>query len=176
MTKLTVINGSMRVVGYTQKVLMKEKEMLQKRYDILERDTEYFWLDNNIRACNACDKCIEGCQYSDQFTKILNSIALSEIVLFGSPVYLDLPSAKMVAFLTRLNCMAENTKREFFKGKKAYFVSVGYCSGTKCVIIAMQGACEMLGFDIPGRSSKEYIILWKDKKVRGGFDDSFNLE
>ena len=32
----------------------------------------------------------------------------------------------------------------------------------------MMGACEMLGFTIKGRSSREYIVKWSDTKLRGG--------
>ena len=37
------------------------------------------------------------------------------------------------------------------------------------------GACEMLGFTIEGRSTREYVVLWKDKKLRGGMtrNDTF---
>jgi hypothetical protein len=28
----------------------------------------------------------------------------------------------------------------------------------------------MLGFTIAGRSTREYIALWKDKKLRGGMN------
>lgn len=88
--------------------------------------------------------------------------------MLGSPVYLDMPTPQMVAFLTRLNCKAENTNREFFRDKKAYLVATSFCSGTKTVLHTMMGACEMLGFTIEGRSTREYITLWQDDKLRGG--------
>lgn len=41
----------------------------------------------------------------------------------------------------------------------------------------MMGACEMLGFTIEGRSTREYIYKWDDIKVRGGMhrDDTIIL-
>lgn len=89
-------------------------------------------------------------------------------VLLGSPVYLDMPTPQTAAFLTRLNCMAENTDRTFFEGKNIHLLSTAYCSGTKTCIHTMMGACEMLGFTVPGRSTREYICKWDDKKIRGG--------
>lgn len=166
MNKLVVINGSYRRDGFTKRCLDAEAERLQKRYGIVEM--QYFFLDDQIVACLNCDKCQVGCVIEDQFQDIAKEIKNADAVLFGSPVYLDFPSPKMLAFLSRLNCYAESTKREFFRDKKAYFVAVAYCSGTKTVIHTLMAACEMLGFTIEGRSSKEYIQLWRDKKIRGG--------
>ena len=100
--------------------------------------------------------------------KIIEELITSDAMLLGSPVYLDMPTPQTVAFLTRLTCMAENTNRTFFEGKKAYLLSTSWCSGTKTCIHTMFGACEMLGFTIDGRSSREYVRLWKDNKLRGG--------
>lgn len=38
----------------------------------------------------------------------------TDFVILGSPVYLDMPTPQMVAFLIRLNCKAESTGRKFF--------------------------------------------------------------
>ena len=42
----------------------------------------------------------------------------------------------------------------------------------------MMGACEMLGFTIPGRSTREYIVKWSDLKLRGGMsrDDAIFID
>uniref|UniRef100_UPI00402638FA NAD(P)H-dependent oxidoreductase n=1 Tax=Candidatus Scatousia sp. TaxID=3085663 RepID=UPI00402638FA len=99
---------------------------------------------------------------------IIDAMEDASDVMLGSPVYLDMPTPQTVAFLTRLNCMAENTDRKFFANKVIHLVSTAFCSGTKTCIHAMMGACEMLGFTIKGRSSREYIVKWSDKKLRGG--------
>ena len=59
--------------------------------------------------------------------------------MLESPVYLDMPTPQTVAFLTRLNCMAENTDRKFFANKAIHLVSTAFCSGTKTCIHAMMG-------------------------------------
>lgn len=170
--KLVVVNGSYHKNGLTTKCLTARRAALMKELGIAEEDAKYFFLDDNIRSCVDCGtgRCVKGCRYRDQFQEIAAAIEEATAVLIGSPVYLDTPTAKVLAFLHRLNCYAEPTKREFFRGKKVYLHANGYCSGTKAVIRAMMGACEMLGFTIPGRSTSEYIILWKDKKIRGGSD------
>lgn len=164
--KLVVINGSYRKNRLTKKCLDAEAQRLKEKYKI--REIKYFLLDDQLMACVHCDQCQVGCIIQDQFQKIAREIKDAERVLFGSPVYLDFPTPKLLAFLSRLTCYAENTEREFFRGKKAHFVATAYCSGTKTVIHTLMGACEMLGFTIEGRSSKEYVRLWKDRKIRGG--------
>lgn len=164
--KIVVVNGSYRPKKYTYRALMAEAERLQKQYNIQE--IKYFFLDDSIAACRHCSQCQLGCRFNDQFQEIAYELKDAERILLGSPVYLDMPSAKMVAFLTRLCSYSETTNREFFRNKKAHFVSVAYCSGTKAVIHTLMSACEMLGFTMEGRCSREYVFLWKDKKVRGG--------
>jgi len=168
--KLVLINGSYKKDGFTKKCLDIEAKRLKEKHGINE--IKYFFLDNKLTACIHCDQCRIGCVIQDQFQEITVEIKDAERVLFGSPVYLDFPSPKLLAFLSRLTCYAESTEREFFRGKKAHFVATAYCSGTKTVIHALMGACEMLGFTIEGRSSKEYIQLWRDKKIRGGMKPS----
>ncbi len=165
MKKIVVINGSYRPNGFTAKCLKAEAERLSREHDL---EIKYFFLDDNIPACRNCSPCHKGCQFIDQFQKITKEIEGAERVLFGSPVYLDFPSPKLLAFLSRLTSLAESTQREFFRDKKAHFLATAYCSGTKTVIHCLMGACEMLGFTIEGRCSKEYIQLWRDKKIRGG--------
>jgi len=174
--KLVVVNGSYRENGFTKKCLDKEAERLKKKYKI--KEIKYFFLDDQLVACLHHEECRIGCIIQDQFQEIAGEIRDAERVLFGSPVYLDFPSPKLLAFLSRLSCYSENTGREFFRDKKAHFLATAYCSGTKTVIHTLMGACEMLGFTIEGRSSKEYIQLWRDKKIRGGMtqDDACYLE
>ncbi len=168
--KLVVVNGSYHIDGLTTRCLGVRKSVLQNEFGISGKNTESFFLDDNIRSCVDCGvgRCIAGCCYKDQFQEVAAAIKDATAVLIGTPVYLDMPTAKIVAFLSRLNCYAEPTKREFFRGKKVYLHANGYCSGTKAAVGTMMRACEMLGFDIPGRSTSEYIILWQDKKIRGG--------
>ncbi|MFA6533296.1 MAG: flavodoxin family protein [Patescibacteria group bacterium] len=175
MNKLIVINGSYRKDGFTAKCLTKETQRLKEKYQFSE--VKNYFLDDLV-GCRNCAKCQIGCSIKDQFQEIAEDIKNADRVLFGSPVYLDFPSPKLLAFISRLNCFAESSQREFFRDKKAYFLAVSYCSGTKSVIHTLMAACEMLGFTIEGRSSKEYIELWKDKKIRGGMtrEDSCYLD
>lgn len=174
-TKLVIINSSPRPddISNTYKALMAEKEFLEKENKNMK--VKYIKLPTDIMGCINCSRCSIDCNIKDEFQSIVAEIEDASHVLLGSPVYLDMPTAQMVAFLTRLNCKAENTDREFFKNKKAYLLATSYCSGTKTVIYSMMGACEMLGFTIEGRSSREYVQLWQDNKLRGGMSKNDSI-
>jgi len=165
MKKLTIINGSYRKNGFTIAALEAEAERLIEKYDMM---ATFYHLDDDLVACRFCDTCVMGCRFKDQFQELFEAIKDSDRVMFGSPVYLDFPSPKLLAFLSRLGFCTEKDDRKAIAGKKAHIVACGYCSGTKTVVHTLMGAIEMCGFDIEGRSTKEYISLWKDGKVRGG--------
>lgn len=168
MKKLTVICGSPRSINEsnTYAALNAGIDYFKKNNKNLE--VAFYKLPVNLQGCINCKKCNLWCNIQDGFQKILKDIETSDSILLGSPVYLDMPTPQVVAFLTRLNCMAENTNREFFKGKDIYLLATGFCSGTKTCIHTIIGACEMLGFNIPSRSTREYIVKWNDTKLRGG--------
>ena len=168
MKKLVVINGSPREdsISNTYKALNAEIKFYKEKYPDLK--VVYFKLPKNMQGCVNCNKCNIDCNIKDEFQNIVAEIESASDVLIGSPVYLDMPTPQTVAFLTRLNCKAENTDREFFKDKNIHLLSTSFCSGTKTCIHTMMGACEMLGFTIGGRSTREYIVKWSDKKLRGG--------
>jgi multimeric flavodoxin WrbA len=100
---------------------------------------------------------------------IIEKIKRYPKILIGSPVYCDFPSPKLLAFLSRLAVLSEGMKRKPFKNKWIYIHTNGFCSGTKSAAKIIMDACEMIGFKHKGRCISEYIELWKDNKIRGGF-------
>lgn len=172
MKKLLILNGSPRTddESNTYKALMAEAEFYKKKHPTVE--IIYKKIPPDITGCRNCHSCHTYCNIKDGFQNIIHEMEDATDVLLGSPVYLDMPTPQTVSFLTRLNCMAENTDRVFFEGKKLYLVATSYCSGTKTCIHTMMGAGEMLGFTIAGRSTREYICKWDDEKIRGGMHRS----
>jgi multimeric flavodoxin WrbA len=159
-------NGSPHRDGHTAKAIEAVTEYLQGVYGAAFSLT--LDLPVNLQGCLGCEKCVQRCRIKDDFSVYLAHLQLAKVVLIATPVYLDMPTAQTVAFLTRLNCMAESTGRKFFQGKDVHLLAVSYCSGTKTAIHTMMAACEMLGFNISGRSTWEHSQIWKDNKVRGG--------
>jgi multimeric flavodoxin WrbA len=168
--RLVILNGSYHRDGLTSKCLEEVAKRICLDNFIDQKDVSRVFIDDNIRSCVGCGpgKCVGGCTFKDQFQEIAREVDKARYVLIGSPVYLDMPTAKLTALLHRFNCYAENTGREYFRDKLVFIHANGYCSGTKSVIKTIMGACEMLGFSVDGRASTEYVELWKDKKIRGG--------
>ena len=175
--KIVVINGSERSNDISEtykaiKIVLDELKFNScGKYtndDILIYD-----IPHDFNGCLHCEKSNDRkhkyCKFnSQQDDDIITHIKNAEIVLFASPVYLDTPTGKMLNFLHRLSCVSEYSRRRIFNKIHAYTLAVGYCSGTKTVCHTLFGALEMLGFNIPPRSSRERILLWKDERIRGG--------
>ena len=177
--KLVCFNGSPHGNGHTKQAISEYAEFLIKTKGYSK--VSVIDIPQNLTGCRGCEKCVQGCISGNNkpwLDQAILHIKEADGVMLGSPVYLDMPTAQVIAFLTRLNSMAESTDREFFKGKKMYIITVAYCSGTKSVAHTLMGAAEMLGFDIEGRSTREHIVLWKDMKLRGGMsrNDSIFLK
>lgn len=175
--KLVIINGSPRPdeASNTKRALKSFSEyfIAENKEHGIEVESVYFKLTPDFRGCMNCKECVQYCHIKgDMFWRILKELEDATDVMIGSPVYLDMPTPQTVAFLSRLNCMAESTERKFFEGKRVWLCSTAYCSGTKTCLHSMMGACEMLGFTIPGRSTREYIQKWDDTKIRGGMSST----
>ena len=106
-----------------------DEEAQDKFYQIV-KDREFFGikLPKDMNGCFNCKTCIPRCvQKGDNLKDIIDAMEDASDVMLGSPVYLDMPTPQTVAFLTRLNCMAENTDRKFFANKVIHLVSTAFC-------------------------------------------------
>jgi len=170
--KILAINGSPRKEGDTKRIL---KEEIEKFWTGPYYESEIIDLEH-ISECLACGghqkACKIGCIIKDQMQILIKKLKEADILILGSPVYMDMPTARTIAFLSRLT---EQTKHNRFSniGKYASALASGYCSGTKAVISSLNNALEMMGFEIQGRSSREYLEIWRDNKTRGGVPNDF---
>ena len=89
-------------------------------------------------------------------------------IYFCFPVYLNMPTPKLMSFLSRLASMNDNESRMMFKNQNAYIVSIGDVSGTQKASSDVMIALNMLGFNLPPRCVYEHINNWQDNKIRGG--------
>ena len=170
--KVLAVNGSPRKNGDTKRLLREE---VSKYWTGPYYESSFIDL-KSISECLACGghqkNCEPDCIIDDQMKELLPKVKETDVLLLGSPVYMDLPTARTIAFLSRLTGQTKFNRRAYI-GKYASALSPAWCSGTKAVIGALTNALEMMGFEIQGRSSREYIKLWADEKTRGGVPDDF---
>lgn len=104
--KMVAINGSPRKNRNTSILLNK---VLQGA-NLLEIETEMVHLyDYNYKGCVSCFKCklkngisYGKCILSDELSPILETIAKSDAIVFGSPIYFRSVTGEMRSFLERL--------------------------------------------------------------------------
>jgi hypothetical protein len=98
-----------------------------------------------------------------------NQIVKYKNIVFVTPVYLNLPTPKLLAFLSRLNTYNDVNGRDLFKNYNAYISVIADVSGTQQTASVLMNALNMLGFNFRGKCITEHICEWKTNKVRGGY-------
>jgi multimeric flavodoxin WrbA len=127
-------------------------------------------------ACHDCNnkKCengIEQCclEDTDRLFYFYSQIRANENIVFATPVYLNLPTPKLLSFLSRLNTYNDVNGRDLFKDYNAYISVIADVSGTQQTASVLMNSLNMLGFNFRGKCVTEHINEWKTEKVRGGF-------
>lgn len=170
--KVLAVNGSPRKKGDTRRLLEQEVE---RYWTGPYYSSEFVNLDS-IEECLGCGghqkNCRPECVIDDQMDELIPKVKDADVLILGSPVYMDLPTSRTIAFLSRLTGETKRNRRAYI-GKYASSVSSAWCSGTKTVTSSLNNALEMMGFSIQGRSSRENIKLWRDGKTRGGVPEDF---
>ncbi len=163
-----LINCSYKRNGNTEKLINSLEKSRFREADSL------FLL--NLLACHDCDKklCkngIEQCKLKDtkNLVDFFNKIRQYQNIVFVTPVYLNLPTPKLLAFLSRLNTYNDVNGRDLFKDYNAYISVIADVSGTQQTASVLMNSLNMLGFNFRGKCITEHIIEWKTGKVRGGY-------
>ena len=171
--RVLAVNGSPRKEGDTKRLLREEIE----RYWTGPSYTSAIVDLKHLVECLACGghqkECVPDCVVKDQMRDLLPRVQVCDVLLVGSPVYMDLPTSRTIAFLSRLTGQTKFNRRAYVD-KYASALSPAWCSGTKAVIGALTNALEMMGFTIQGRSTREYAALWIDGKTRGGVPHDYS--
>lgn len=112
--KVCIINGSHRKNGNCQRFALKAKEILEKKHIV----TVYNLAELDIIPCNGCLICEDGeeCPLIDNYAEsICPTLKESDLIIFASPTYFNMPSALLVNLLDRTNNLcefcAENQKK-----------------------------------------------------------------
>ena len=104
--KVIALNGSPRKDWNTAKLLQKSLDGAKS----VGAETELIQLyDQEFKGCISCFACKRKgsktnglCAYQDALTPILKKCQEADVILIGSPVYFDYPTAQTRAFLERL--------------------------------------------------------------------------
>ncbi|MDR0508592.1 MAG: flavodoxin family protein [Candidatus Methanoplasma sp.] len=127
--KAIAINGSPRKNWNTATLL----ENALKGAESVGAETEMVHLyDLNFRGCTSCFFCKRKdsgftgqCAMKDGLTEVLEKAMASDVLLFGSPIYIGNITGEMKSFLERLlfmNVSYDSPSRTNFKGK----ISTGF--------------------------------------------------
>ena len=161
-----IINCSYKGNGDTIRLI----EALKIRFD-----GEMFYLPD-FKACRDCEikKCVQGiekCVFNstDNLFSFYEKIKQFHNIVFVTPVYLNLPTPKLLSFLSRLNSYNDVNGRDLFKDHYAYISVISDVSGTQQTASVLMNALNMLGFSFRGKCVTEHIKEWKTNKVRGGY-------
>lgn len=165
--KYLIINCSYKPRGNTYKLI----EAIQQRYV----NSEVVDLPE-FKACRDCEvkhcrKGIDHCFREDSgslfdfYLKLRNC----KNIIFATPVYLNLPTPKLLSFLSRLATYNDIAGRNLFKDHYAYIAVNADVSGSQQTASVLMNALNMLGFDFRGKCILEHINEWKTNKVRGGY-------
>lgn len=124
--KITVIHGQIRkgnTYHLTHKFLKHFKD---------SEITEFFLPKDLNHFCTGCFRCIENeqnCPFYDEKNKIMQSILVSDLIVFSTPTYCLRASAPMKSFidLTFNYWMVHKPRKEMFYKKTVIFST---CAGT----------------------------------------------
>jgi len=106
MTKILMLNGSHRSGGNTEVLL----EVMKKEFEMESMFVESISLAlTSLKHCKVCDNCATRplCNINDDdFNSILGKILEVDVLVIGTPVYVGMPSSKIIAFIQRLTYLS----------------------------------------------------------------------
>ncbi len=164
--KALIIIGSGRKKGNTSMVASLLKRNIEKKASEDGKNVEVeklFLADYNLKHCLGCRNCMDRgedkCPLTDELYKIKSKIDAADVIIFGSPVYVDNVSSMMKALIDRLAYICH--RQEFYM-KSAFVYSTSGGSSTKKTNNTIVGALLSWGFNFLGRSG--FIISHHDTK------------
>lgn len=163
-----IINCSYNANGNTNKLI---QSIIKARFST---DNVLFLPEVlGCRNCKnkVCENGIDKCCLKDRekVFKVYNTINKFDNIIFALPIYLNMPTPKLMSFLSRLSCYNDLNGRNLFSNKNAYISLIADVSGTQQTASILMNSLNMLGFNFRGKCITEYINEWKTNKVRGGY-------
>ena len=165
-----IINCSYRPNGTAAQLCKLEQERFGHEFN---EPATYFLPD--VKACHDCDKkpCKDGVgkcclPQSNEVRRFVDLILMNDDIVFVTPVYLNAPTPKLMAMLTRISSYNDVAGRDLFSNQSAYITAVADISGTQQTISILTSALNLMGFSFPSKGNREHILEWKTGKIRGG--------
>jgi len=148
-----IINSSSRINGNTSKVLDEYKKyFLQHNCKVTSLNLS----TKNIKSCLGCRKCFDkgemNCPLKDDLLEIVNLINNNDIVIFGTPIYVEDVNGILKNFIDR---MAYNSHRPQFFKNKAYVITTSGVGSSNHGVQTLMRALQSWAFNVVGY--KKYI-------------------
>jgi len=166
--KILSIVSSMRKKGNTNNTVDFIVEELTKKLDEKLLTIEKIFLgDYNIQYCRGCRVCFnsgeEDCPLKDDLLNIRDKILDSDIIIFGSPIYVEDINGIMKNWIDR---MAFNNHRPAFAGKAVYIITTSGIGSSNHALKTMKKALTAWGFYVIGQSNFRTGALMKIKDLK----------
>jgi len=144
------ISGSGRVDGNTAALVSAVLKGLAKR----GAQTALLQLGAmQVAGCNSCRACKRDhvCVIQDDMYRFYDMAPQTDVIVLGSPIYLDHVTAQMKAFIDRLYCYLGPNLENCYPNKNA-----------RAVIGITYGAS--------GEHTYDYVTEWMRERLKGYFD------
>lgn len=165
--KILLIISSKRKEGNTNNVLNLIEDEIKISLDKMSLTTEKIFLgDYNIQFCKGCRACFnkgeEKCPLKDDLLLIRDKILKSDIIIFGSPVYVEDINGVMKNWIDR---MAFNNHRPAFAGKAAFLITTSGIGSSNHALKTMKKALTAWGFYVIGQNKFRTGSLMKIRDI-----------
>jgi len=106
-----------------------------------------------VAGCNSCEACKRDqvCAIHDDMGRFYDVAAETDILVLGTPIYLDHVTAQMKAFIDRLYCYLGPNLENYYPNKDA-----------RAVLAITYGA--------GGEHSYDYVTEWMKERLKGYFE------
>jgi len=105
---ILAINGSHRTNSNSEAFL----DYILQKFGPEHTTEKINLLEKDIKFCNACEKCIktEKCELADDMSEIYEKLLRADVLIFATPTYYGMPSARLKNFMDRTDCYIYNKK------------------------------------------------------------------
>lgn len=114
LVKALLLYGSPRNKGNTYQIVQLTKKVLK---ELNIQCNEFFLTRLHGSMCIGCDHCLEHntCIYTDDFTKVMDTIRDYEIIVISTPVYFGGVTSQLKVLIDRMQVLYNNRDKIYKK-------------------------------------------------------------